>query len=142
MIRAILFVFLGIFSAHAQCEPLRFEVRCLTHEGGKPVNVKFAMAYIPQGKLSIGYVQYEKSSKAILLSYVRAEETILSEDRPVEVTSFWREVFKTKFGGEYTVVSQGVNIYGFSYRSSAGKVTNFVDNQSAANSDYSDCNWN
>lgn len=142
IIRVVLFSILGIFSVCAQCDPLKFEVRCLTHEGEKPVNVKFATAYLPAGKLSIGYVQYEKSNKSILLSYVGAEETILSEGRPVEVTSIWREVFKTRFGGECTVVSQGANIYGFSYRSVAGKVTNFVDNQSAANSDYSGCNWN
>lgn len=141
MIRILLFVIVGAFSVYTQCETLRFEVRCLTHEGERPVNVKFATTYIPEGKLSIGYVQYEKSSKSILLSHVGAEEMILSEDRPVEVTSIWREVFKSKFGGEYTVVSQGANVYGFSYKSTAGKVTDFVDNPSAVDSDYSDCNW-
>jgi hypothetical protein len=142
MLKIFLLMTVGAFPVFAKCEPLRFEVRCLTHDGKRPVNVKFAMAYVPDGKLSIGYVQYEKSNRSILLSHVGSEVEFLSKGRPATVTSTWKEVFKERFGGEYTVVSQGVNIYRFSYRSAAGKVTSFENNQSAANSDYSDCNWN
>lgn len=141
MIRAFLFVIVGAFSVCAQSEPLRFWVRCFTHEGERVVNLKFATTYIPEGRLNIGYIQYEKSNASIQLSYVGAEEVVFSEDRPVEVTSTWREVFKSKFGGEYTVVSQGANIYGFSYKGVSGRVMSFKYNDSATLPEYTGCSW-
>ncbi|WP_447748203.1 hypothetical protein [Pseudomonas nicosulfuronedens] len=121
---------------------MKFQVRCFTHEAEKPVNVSFATTYIPEGRLNIGYVQYEKSGEAILLKFVRAEEKILADDRPAEVTAIWKEVFKTGFGGEYKVVSQGANIYGFSYKGNSSRVIDFEYNSSAIVPGYTGCNWN
>lgn len=141
MFRVLTLIVASIFSLIARGEVLGFDMRCFTHRGVEPVNLRFASAYLPEARLSVGYVQYEKFNDSILLSFVGSEETVLDDDRPVEVTTTWREVFKTKFGGEYKVISQGANIYGFSYKSRNGRVTNFEYNSSAIMPNYRGCSW-
>lgn len=141
MFRVLTLIVASIFSLVARGEVLSFEVRCFTHRGEKPVNVSFASAYLPEARLSVGYVQYENSNDSILLSFVGSEETVLDDERPVEVTTTWREVFKTRIGGEYKTISQGANIYGFSYKSRTGQVTNSEYNYSAIMPNYTGCSW-
>ncbi|MBD9677939.1 hypothetical protein IB274_14595 [Pseudomonas sp. PDM18] len=141
MIRALLVLSFVVFPVITHGEELKFDTRCFTHYAKKPVNIKLSTSYVEDGRLNVGYVQYDGSSEAILLVFVGAEERVLDKDRPSEVTTIWKEVFKTKFGGEYKVLSQGANIYGFSYKANSGRVVDFKYNDSANLPDYTGCSW-
>lgn len=140
MVRVVLIFLLFINSSFAKAESLSFDIRCFSSEGGR-INIQLATAYIAEGKLSIGYVRYEKADTSIPIFFSGETERVLDKDRPFEVEATWKEVVNSKIKGEYAVASQGANVYGLRYTSGSGKITNFRYNEIATKSDYSGCKW-
>ncbi|MHB9799245.1 hypothetical protein ACYCAX_15680, partial [Pseudomonas sp. MT3] len=87
------------------------------------------------------YVKYEKSSEAIRLVPIRGESEEMAEGRPWQFTTTLMELIDGKPNGEYTVVSQGALIYGFTYKGKNGKVVEFHLNEEAYDPDQPDCVW-
>jgi cellobiose phosphorylase len=140
MARAISTLIILTACASASAEPLVFSARCFSNEE-KKINVMFSTAYIADGKLNIGYVLYENSNESIPIFLSSETENFLDEERPVEVTAKWKEIVNSKINGEYIAISQGANIYSFTYRNKSGKITKFKYNPVATTPDYSSCNW-
>ncbi|WP_146035982.1 hypothetical protein [Pseudomonas sp. LFM046] len=136
------YVVLLIFSVHVNAE--RFEVRCFTSlkNDGTPINIKFSTMFVASDGYRIGYVVYEKPNKPILLYYSGRTERVFEEDRPFEVTTKWKEIIEGKPAGEYTIISQGAIVYGFSYKTKAGEVFDFSYNSKATHAGQGGCNWN
>lgn len=103
------------------------------------INVKFVQ--IQRDGVSLGYVKYQKSDKAIPLVLISSSSERNADDRPEEYTLKWAEFINGKVNGQYTIVSQGARFYQFDYKSAKNVVTEFENNINAYSSDGTDCKW-
>ncbi len=124
----------------ASNEPISQEVRCLTTNQGKKINVKFVVIYGENG-WSGGYLQYEKSKKPITIIPVKEQADVVAEGRPAQITTTWLEMINGKATGEYLTVSQGARIYKFDYKNFNNKKTFHFSENTVAFSD-NNCIWN
>jgi uncharacterized protein YecT (DUF1311 family) len=86
------------------------------------------------------YVKYKNSSKPIHLILKSDEGEEMVEGRPWMFTSTWLEVVDGKVTGEYKTVTQGANIYGFTYKDYRnGRIVDFSEDIAAHEND--ECKW-
>lgn len=130
MHRCIVAVLLVIsaFPALAQ-RPVAQDFRCLS-SGTGGIQLEFRMFSDPDSHWTGGYVKYRKSALAIPLVLKSSDGVEMAEGRPWEYTDVWLEVSGGKISGEYEVIRQGANIYGFTYqnRKTAKRIDFIQDN--------------
>lgn len=117
------------------------DFRCLTGGESNPVHLEWrTFADVPT-KWVAAYVRYQKSRTPITLVFKSSEATETPKGRPWAFTSHWLEVVDGQVSGEYVVVSQGANIYGFRYTNfRSRKTTDFWQDLAAMQGDA--CVWN
>lgn len=62
-----------------------------------------------------GQVRYRQSKEFIPLVFSGSKTLTEIKDRPWEFEHIWLEVVGGTINGEYRLISQGANVYGFSY---------------------------
>lgn len=118
------------------------DIRCLranAKNGGK-INLMYVDVYYDKDNWSSSYVKYEKSSKPITLIPVSVK-TVDDGTKSNEITIKWKELVDGKYLGEYSMVSQGVNVEAFTYKDKKGNLFLFQDNPTLISSDGQSCNW-
>jgi hypothetical protein len=116
------------------------DFRCLSGGANESIHLEFRTYGDVFAKWTGAYVKYKNSTTPISLVFLRDEATMKPEGRPWEFTSTWVEVFEGKITGEYEIVSQGANIYGFTYKNYRNKkVVKFYQNDVAYDRDG--CKW-
>lgn len=117
------------------------DFRCLSSTAGKPVHLEFRVFADPASNWTGGYVKYQGAKKVVVIAPGKTVVTDRPEgDRPWEFETTWLELTEGRVTGEYVVVSQGANIYGFRYTSKAtGKVFEFE--QDIAATGERACEW-
>jgi hypothetical protein len=141
MKKIVLGALLFCMSSTAYSNEVAVAAGCFSAFAKHKINLKFVTITIPLDKAKIGYVKYQRSEAPILLSLIKEESIILSEDRPYEYTSTWREVVDGEFNGEYIITSQGSRYGSFIYKGKNGKTLEFTENIDSSTSDRSGCNW-
>lgn len=129
-----------LISTNLYADTMKSSTRCFTSTNGK-TNVKFVEIYNANDKINIAYVKYEKSDKSIPLYLITRETESTDNDRPVATTKKWLEIIDGKPNGEYTIMSQGAQIYTFTYTRKNGTPVNFNYNTEATSDDYLNCSW-
>ncbi len=127
----------GIASAR---EPVTDDFRCLTSGGAKPIHLEFRMFSDPNSNWSGGYVKYKGAKRAIPVVPGKTETLDKPAGRPWEFQTTWHEIVEGKVTGQYVVMTQGANIYAFTYRNvQTGKSFDF--SQDAGAMGDSECEW-
>lgn len=127
------------FSAAAG-ERVDIEFRCFTGGPNDKTHVEWRTFSDRPTKWVAGYVRYQRSETPISLVFQSSEATQKPSGRPWEFTSRWLEVVDGRISGEYVVVTQGANVYGFSYKNLRnGKTTEFWQDIAAMKEDR--CEW-
>jgi hypothetical protein len=121
-------------------EPVQVDFRCLKAAGDKPIRLEWKTFSEPITDWTSAYVRYKGSKTVIPLVLQSTESTETAPGRPLEFKSVWLEVVAARISGEYTVTSQGANIYAFVYKNyRTGRQTAFSqDNESHAETS---CKW-
>jgi len=116
------------------------DFRCLTTNGNNPIQLEWRVFSEAESKWASSYVKYKNSTQVIPLVLRSEEATEQPEGRPWEITSVWLEIFEGKISGEYEIITQGANIYGFLYTNLRnGKKTSFIQDNAAF--DEAGCKW-
>ena len=132
-------LFLTVFAAQA-LEPLAVDFRCLTGGEKQSIHLEWRVFSETETGWTTAYVKYRGGKRPIPLVLQSEQGTSKPEGRPWEMTSTWLEVVDGKITGEYHIITQGANIYGFNYRNYRnGRETAFVQD-SAARQDKG-CEW-
>lgn len=127
--------------AYAAQQGVEVDFRCLTGGHNDQIHLEWRTFSDTSSKWIGAYVRYQKSKVPITLVFKSSEATMQPEGRPWEFTSHWLEVVDGRISGEYVVVSQGANIYGFSYLNFRNqKKTEFEQDISALQDNR--CEWN
>lgn len=87
----------------------------------------------------MGYVRYENGSAHIPVKLIKTESEETAPGRPMTFTTTWKEL--TPGGGTYTVVSQGANVYGFTFVRAKDRKT-FEFEQDLEAHEENGCRWN
>lgn len=120
---------------------VQVDFRCLTTEGERPIRLEWRVFSETDTDWTAAYVRYKGSKKVIPLVLRSTESTEMEAGRPFEFKSVWLEVTAGKISGEYTVTSQGANIYGFVYKNyRTGKEVEFSQDNRAY--EEVNCKWN
>ena len=116
------------------------DFRCLTGGEGNKTHLEWRTFSDIPTKWVVAYVRYQKSRTPITAVFQSSEATQKPKGRPWEFTSHWLEVVDGQVSGEYVVVSQGANIYRFSYTNlRSHKKTEFWQDLAAMKDDQ--CEW-
>lgn len=132
--RAAFLLTAGLLCTTAQADT--GDIRCFQSPGvGKPLRLAFG--FPPEGSKT-AYVRYENGSANIPLKLIKSDAVETAPGRPMEITTTWKEMMPG--GGTYTVVSQGANVYGFTYiRAKDGKAYQFEQDLEAW--EEGGCRW-
>ena len=131
-----------VLAASAQADEQRVAVdfRCLSGGASNSIHLEYRTFTDKPTQWITAYVKYKNSSEPIPLILKSKEGEEFSEGRPWQYTVTWLEVVGGKFTGEYEVMSQGANIYNFTYKNYRNDRTIHFYQDSAAY-DGERCKW-
>ncbi|WP_338803527.1 hypothetical protein WDV76_15615 [Xenorhabdus griffiniae] len=127
MVKNVIFLWVFIFTHNVYASEWSIGVRCFTNNDKKTINLKLVDMHSKRNNINIGYIKYEKSSKAIPIVFVKNDE-VLSKTRPPISLTIWNEIFNGKVNGTYTIISQGEWYSGLIYKNKKGEETSFIEN--------------
>lgn len=123
-------------------EPVSVNYRCLTESAEQKIRLEWRVFSAPGVDWSGGYVQYKGSARAIPIVLTKTEILDRPQGRPWQYQNTWAEIVDGRIAGQYVVVTQGANIYGFDYKNvRSGKAFSFAQDVAAYTDADGRCAW-
>jgi len=115
------------------------DLRCFSSPNDK-INIELRMYQDDEIGWVGGQVRYKQSQEYIPITHLKTESLEDYPDRPSEFEHTWLEIVEGEINGKYIILSQGANVYGFSYTNKqSGKTVDL--SQSKGTDENGNCNW-